>query len=510
MAEKQAILELKGVSKAFGGIPVLSEVDLQIYPGEVHAIMGENGAGKSTLMKIIMGIYGKDEGEVLLRGEACDFKGARDALHHGISMIHQELSPIPEMTVAENIFLGRECRRKKSFFVDYREQNRRCAELLSEYRFVRHIKPTSKMKSLNIAQVQMIEIIKALSYDSGLIIMDEPTSSLSNTEAGVLFDMIAQIKAKGVAVVYISHRMEEVFMLADRVSVLRDGRHIASEAIERVSPEQLVAMMVGRELSGGYPKNTAAPGEVLLEVEGLSAQGQFEDISFKLREGEILGFAGLIGAGRSELMRALVGYDRYERGTLRVLGEEVKIRRPRDAQELRMVLASEDRKALGLVLCRSIRENIALQNMKLLSAKGFVRRRREQRECLAAARRHRVKMNSIGDRVEELSGGNQQKVVLAKSLLAGPRIFIMDEPTRGIDVGAKAEIYNTMVELTQRGIGIILVSSDMPELIGMSDRILVMSGGRICGEIENRSEFDQEKILKLALGGTSHDRQEAI
>ena len=496
------ILEATGIDKAFSGVTVLKGAELCIEPGELHALMGENGAGKSTLMKIIMGIYTKDAGKVVLDGKEVEFKSAREALDAGISMIHQELSPIPEMTVAENVFLGREQKKIKGLpFVDKKQLNQKTQELLVEYELDQYIKPTMKMKNLNIAQIQMMEIIKAVSYNSKVIIMDEPTSSLSEKETETLFHIIDNLRAKKVGIIYISHRMEEVFELADRVSVLRDGQFIGCMKVADASREQLINMMVGRELEGGYPTNIAKKGDVVLELKNFTRKGVFEDVNLKVRSGEILGLAGLVGAGRSEVMRALVGYDPLDSGEIILEGKQIQIKHPKDAVRNHIIMASEDRKALGLVLDRSIRENIAIQNFDKLSSGGFIKQAKEKAICKEYADSMDTKMNSVEDMAGSLSGGNQQKVVLAKSMLSDPKVLIMDEPTRGIDVGAKAKIYSLMIDMAKRGIAIIMISSEMPELIGMSDRVIVMANGKVTGELQGEEAKAQETILKLALGG---------
>lgn len=502
LEDDKYILEATGISKSFSGVNVLSGAELSIKAGELHALMGENGAGKSTLMKIIMGIYTKDSGKILLNGKEVVFRSAREALDAGISMIHQELSPIPEMTVAENIFLGREQKKIKGLpFVDKKELNKKTQELLEEYNLSEFIGPNMKMKDLNIAQTQMMEIIKAVSYRSKVIIMDEPTSSLSEKETETLYQIIDTLKSQNVGIVYISHRMEEVFKLADRVSILRDGHFIGCVKVSEASPEQLINMMVGRELEGGYPKNTAPKGNVVLELKNFTSKGVFENVNLKVHEGEILGMAGLVGAGRSEVMKALVGYDELDSGQIFLDGKEIVIKHPEDAISNQIIMASEDRKQLGLILCRSIKENISLQNFRLFSHLSFINHSREKQLCKEYAEKMTTKMNGIEDSVSSLSGGNQQKVVLAKCLMSNPKVLIMDEPTRGIDVGAKASIYHIMVELAKQGMAIIMISSEMPELIGMSDRVMVMSGGKVTGELNREEAQSQQTILKLALGG---------
>lgn len=496
------VLSANNISKSFSGVKVLDDVELNIIPGELHAIMGENGAGKSTLMKIIMGIYLKDSGTIFLDGQEVDFKRPREALNAGISMIHQELSPIPEMTVAENVYLGREEKVIPGLpFVAKRVLNRQTQALLEEYHLEDFIRPNMKMKDLNIAQTQMMEIIKAVSYNSKVIIMDEPTSSLSEKETEILFGIIDKLKEKKVGIIYISHRMEEVFELADRVTILRDGKFIGCVPIKEATNEQLINMMVGRELEGGYPNNTSQKGDVVLELKHFTRKGVFEDVNLYVRSGEILGMAGLVGAGRSEVMRALMGYDRLDVGEIFLEGKPIQINHPKDANNHHLIMAPEDRKALGLILCRNIRENITLQNTGMLSNLGFINKPKEKSMAIEYTSKMRTKMNSIEDTVSSLSGGNQQKVVLSKCLMSQPKVLIMDEPTRGIDVGAKAAIYEIMVSLAAEGMAIIMISSEMPELIGMSDRVLVMSGGRVAGELEGEKAGSQHEILKLALGG---------
>jgi ABC-type sugar transport system ATPase subunit len=501
MSGQNYVLEMRGIEKSFFGTKVLTETDFSVKPGEVHAIMGENGAGKSTLMKIIMGIYARDKGEVFFKGQQVFIRGAREALNTGISMIHQELNPIMAMTVAENIFIGRERRKKGTPFLDRQKLNADTLALLREYNLDKKITSGMKVRHLSIALVQMLEIIKAVSYNSKLIIMDEPTSSLTATETEELFKTIAQLKQKGVGIIYISHRLEEVMRLADRVSVLRDGAMVGCFEREDMERGKIISLMVGRELSAGYPQNTAAKGNVVLAVKGFNKRGVFEDINFEVRAGEILGFAGLVGAGRSEVMQAVVGYDRHDSGQVFLDGKPQRIKSPRDARDNFVSIAPEDRKALGLVLCRNIKENISLQNSVLFSTMGFLGQNKERQMIAEACKDMSVKMNGIGDVVMNLSGGNQQKVVLAKCLMSKPKVLILDEPTRGIDVGAKASIYNMMVELAKAGIAIIMISSEMPELIGMSDRILVMANGKIRGEYKDKAAITQEAILQTALEG---------
>ena len=497
----ECILQANNISKSFFGVNVLNGVSFDVRSGEVHALMGENGAGKSTLMRIIMGIYKADSGELIFEGKPVVIREAKDALDLGISMIHQELNPIPEMTVAENVFLGREPHIGKLPLVDFKQLNKNTQELLDKYEMADRISPEMHMSQLSIAQMQMMEIIKAVSYNSKVIIMDEPTSSLSESEADQLFKTIGLLRESGVGIIYISHRMAEVFELSDRISVLRDGVLVDTVDREHANQEMLISKMVGRALSSGYPRNTAKAGEVMLEVKNACGKG-FSNVSFAVHAGEILGFAGLVGAGRSEVARAVVGYDRLESGEVFVEGKKVTITHPSQALKNGIVMASEDRKDLGLILCRDIKENISIQNENQYSLFGFMNHAKEKKLCNEIAEVMAVKMNSIADTAANLSGGNQQKVVLSKILLANPKVMILDEPTRGIDVGAKAEIYKKMVELAGEGMAIIMISSEMPELIGVSNRILVMSGGEIRAEFDNNGEpTSQTDILKAALGG---------
>ena len=495
------ILEATGIDKAFSGVTVLKGAELCIEPGELHALMGENGAGKSTLMKIIMGIYTKDAGKVVLDGKEVEFKSAREALDAGISMIHQELSPIPEMTVAENVFLGREQKKIKGLpFVDKKQLNQKTQELLVEYELDQYIKPTMKMKNLNIAQIQMMEIIKAVSYNSKVIIMDEPTSSLSEKETETLFHIIDNLRAKKVGIIYISHRMEEVFELADRVSVLRDGQFIGCMKVADASREQLINMMVGRELEGGYPTNIAKKGDVVLELKNFTRKGVFEDVNLKVRSGEILGLAGLVGAGRSEVMRAIFGVDKIHSGKIFVKGEEVSIHSPKQAILKGIGFLTEDRRKDGLALQQSVKLNTNMYSYDMISKNGIINLKKETDRAEEYRKKVAVKTPSVNQIVNNLSGGNQQKVVIAKLLCRNPDILIFDEPTVGVDVGAKDEIFKIIEKLTAQGKGVIIVSSYLPEAMGLSDRMIVMSEGHVAGSLDSQElrSLQEEDVLRLA------------
>ncbi len=500
MAENY-ILECSGISKAFGGTQALKDVQLHIRPGEVHALLGENGAGKSTLMKIIIGLYKQDEGTITWNGKPYQARGPVDAINQGISMIHQELNPEPHLTIAETIFLKREST-VGTFFLNKKEQNRRAEEVLKKFDFP--FGPKTMMKDLTLAQVQMIEIIKAVSCDAKLIIMDEPTSSLDSEETEHLFRTIRDLRSKGVAIIYISHRMEEIFEICDRVSVFRDGTYVSSRDMDGVTRDELISMMVGREVKNIFPKVDCPIGKPVFRVEGLTGKG-FRDISFEVHAGEILGLSGLVGSGRSETVRAIFGLDPLESGKIYLDGQEIKIKNPRDAIKRGICMVNEDRKGYGLCLQRSIRENISLPNLPEKQAGLLLNQRREKKECQEAAQMLTVKCASIEHTGLSLSGGNQQKVVLAKWIMATPKVLILDEPTRGVDVGAKSDIHTLMCQFAAKGMAVIMISSELPEIMGMSDRILIYHEGRLNGSVD-RSEIrggsvTQKEILEKEFGG---------
>ena len=500
MADNSAyILNCEGISKAFGGTQALKDVQLHIKPGEVHALLGENGAGKSTLMKCVIGLIKPDEGKMDFDGKPYSASGPVDALKSGISMVHQELNPEPYLTVAESIFLKRE--NVRGFLLDKRAQNKRCDELLSKFQ-VAYTSQTM-MKDLTLAQIQMVEIIKAVSCDAKLIILDEPTSSLDSTETDHLFDTIRDLKSKGVAIIYISHRMEEIFEICDRVSVFRNGTYVDSRSMEGVTRDELISMMVGREVKSVFPKVDCEIGETVLKVEGLTGEG-FENINFEVHKGEILGLSGLVGSGRSETVRAIFGLDPVESGKIYLEGKEITNKNTRDAIKKGICMVNEDRKKYGLCLLRSIRENISLPNLPEKQKGLLLNQRREKAECQEVAEKLTVKCASIEHNGYSMSGGNQQKVVLAKWIMANPKVLILDEPTRGVDVGAKSEIHTLMCEFAAKGMAVIMISSELPEVMGMSDRILVYHEGRINGEIKREEILNgsvtQKEILEVAFG----------
>ena len=497
MGNSEYILNCEGISKAFGGTQALKDVQLHVKAGEVHALLGENGAGKSTLMKCVIGLIKQDAGTMEFEGKPYQVSGPVDALKSGISMIHQELNPEPHLTVAESIFLKRES--TKGIFLDKKTQNRECQEILDKFNVP--YTATTKMKELTLAQVQMVEIIKAVSCNSRLIIMDEPTSSLDSTETDRLFGVIKELKAKGVAIIYISHRMEEIFEICDSVSVFRNGTYVNTRSLDGVTRDELISMMVGRDVKSVFPKVDCEIGDVVFKVDKLCGKG-FHDISFEVHAGEILGISGLVGSGRSETMRAIFGLDPLESGTMYLDGKEITNKSPRSAIKKGICMVNEDRKNYGLCLLRSIRENISLPNLPEKQKGLLINQKREKKECAEAASKLTVKAASLEHNGFSLSGGNQQKVVLAKWIMANPRVLILDEPTRGVDVGAKSDIHTLMCEFAAKGMAIIMISSELPEVMGMSDRILVYHEGTING-IVDRSEImanniTQKELLEMA------------
>ncbi|TQI68003.1 sugar ABC transporter ATP-binding protein [Clostridium sp. KNHs216] len=494
-------LEIKHLHKRFTGVYAIKDVSFQVKPGEVHAIVGENGAGKSTLMKMINGELTPNEGEILHNGQPSTPHSVAEAKKLGIAMIHQELSSLSNMTIAENLFLGHEECFGKSSFVKKKQMNEKARQILKEYDM--SLDPNTLVESLSVAQTQMIEIIKAVRANADIVIMDEPTSSLSSKEAEKLFQIIRDLSSKNVSIIYISHRLEEILDIADSITVLRDGQYIETVDASTVSQERLVELMVGRTLDNIYPKEDAPIADVALEVRNLSRKGVFDNVSFQVHKGEILGISGLMGAGRSEIARAIFGIDKLDGGSVLIGGKEIRIKSPIDAIKNKLAMVSEDRKLYGLVLCRSIKENISLPNLWNLFKGLFIRSGKEVQEVEELKKVLGIKCFSINVNTETLSGGNQQKVVLAKWLLSKPEILILDEPTRGIDVGSKFEIYKLMSRLAKEGMAIVMISSELPEIIGMSDRVLVVSHGKISGEFLRNDitsgNVTQKELLQSAL-----------
>lgn len=489
------LLEMEDVNKSFGTNHVLRNVRFDLHSGEVHALIGENGAGKSTLMKILMGIYDADSGEVKISGEKVVFSDPSQALHMGVAMIHQELNPIPDMSIAENIFMGKE--KKKGFFSDKKSQEKE-ASLYMEMLGL-DLSPSTLMRNLDVSQMQMVEIAKTLSYGAKIIIMDEPTSAITDSEVEKLFQNIRKLKSQGIGIIYISHKMDELFEISDRITVLRDGRYVLTSDTGDITPQELIRAMVGREINEIYPEHKSEIGKTLLSVKNAGRAGEFKNISFDLHRGEKLGIAGLMGAGRTELVMALFGAERLTEGTVEIEGKEVHIRSPRDAINHKMALVTEDRKYYGLNLMASVEDNIVSVIEKNISKGGFYNRGKGRKYAEDMVGKLDVKVTGVKQIVKSLSGGNQQKVVLAKWLLNDPDIIIFDEPTRGIDVGAKTEIYRMIEDLACQGKGIVIISSEMPELIGLSHRMIVLHEGKMTGKLK-KEEMSQENIMTLASG----------
>jgi ABC-type sugar transport system ATPase subunit len=490
------VLEMRGITKSFAGNSVLGGVSLRAAAGEVHALVGENGAGKSTLMKILAGVHRPDGGEVLIEGRPVHFSGPADALAHGVAMIYQELSLAPHLTVAENIFLGRE---PLSFaplgVVDKRELNERAGRLLKDYGF--RLDPHAVVGRLSAADRQLVEITRATAEARCVVVMDEPTSSLTAHEAEELFCLIRDLKRRGLAVIYISHRLEELGAVADRLTVLRDGREVYEGAWGELSQEQIIRHMAGRELKEIFPPRDAKKGEVLLRVEHLTRKGKFEDVTFEARAGEVVGFAGLAGAGRTELVEAVFGAQPAERGEVYLKGARLGALSPARAVGLGLGLLTEDRKRTGLCLDQTLARNLTLANVRALVKGLLLSPSRERRAAREYIERLHVRPPDPDKTAGRLSGGNQQKVLLGRWLFAGSRVFLLDEPTRGVDVAARAEIYRAVNRLAEGGAAVVMVSSDLPELLGMADRILVMRRGRLVAEL-NAKRTTQEEVLTYA------------
>jgi len=489
------MLSLTGISKSFGGLPVLHEVSLAINAGEVHALMGENGAGKSTLMKVIAGLHAPDGGSMRLKDAPFAPASPHAALLAGVAMIHQELMPIPDMTVGENILLGAEpC--GPLGLVDRGAVRARARALLAELDC--ELSPDAPMRTLSVGQTQVVEIAKALGREADVLLMDEPTAALSDHEAAALFRAIARLKAKGVAVVYTTHKMDEVFRLADRITVLRDGRHVVTAPARELDQERLIAHMVGRPMSEVFPPRGKASDEVVLEVEGLSRKGRFEGVSFKIRKGEVLGLAGLMGAGRTEVASAVAGLVPAPSGEMRLRGRPFHPQTPGEALAAGVAMVTEDRKGQGIVPALPIRENITLSALATLCHGGVIDRTAEAEAARSGMRDFSIRASGPEQPVGQLSGGNQQKVLLARALLNRPEVVVLDEPTRGIDVGAKAEIYALIRRLTDEGRAVLLVSSELPEAIALSHRLLVLRQGKVAAELD-ASKTTQEEVLRHAM-----------
>ncbi len=491
----EPILTLKDITKEYPGVVALDKMNLEVFPGEVHALMGENGAGKSTLIKVVSGAIRPNGGKIFYNGQ--EYQEMTPALSNklGIGVVYQEFNLVPELSVAENIFLGQKL--TSGINIDRKLMNKKAKELMDNFGI--SIDVTKEVKTLTVAYQQLVEITKTISNNVKVLIMDEPSAPLTNREIDAMFNIVRKLKEQGVAIIYISHRMEEIFELADRVTVMRDGKYIDTKMINEITSHDLIKMMVGRNLDDQFPTVEKEIGEVALEVEDLCTDELLKNVSLKVRKGEILGIAGLVGAGRTETARAIYGADPRSSGTIKISGKEVNIRKTRDAINHGIALIPEDRKRHGALLQMSIRENISFITLKSISKFGMVNLKKDKSLSEKFIKQFSIKTPSMEQLTKNLSGGNQQKVVLAKALASDSDIVIFDEPTRGIDVGAKKEIYVLMNELAKNGMAIIMISSEMPELLGMADRIIVMHEGEVMGEL-SKDEANQEKILTLASG----------
>jgi len=495
----ESILNVEKVTKSFPGVVALNGVDFDLLPGEVHVIIGENGAGKSTLIKLLSGVYPKDSGRFLVDGKEVDIGSVHKAQTLGISTIYQEFNLVPELTVAQNIFLGREPLKKGTLglVVDKNLMEKRSGELLSSLSL--DISPRVTIATLSIPQQQMVEVAKALSMESKILIFDEPTATLAEKETEALFRIIRVLKEKGIGIIYISHRLEEIRKIGDRVTVLRDGQYVGTLKIEEAGINDLIRMMVGRDIQDQFPRHYREPGEVALELRGISRHGVLYDIHLRIHSGEIVGLAGLVGSGRTELARVIFGVDSPDSGEIRLFGKTEVIDSPMKATDLRLAFLTEDRKGLGLFQGLPVKENITIATLDQLFPNGFIRPAKEERVAQDFVKKLRIQTPNLARLVRFLSGGNQQKVVLAKWLATQAKIFILDEPTRGIDVGAKQEIHRLIDAMVKEGIPVLMISSELPEILGMSDRVYVMHEGRISAEY-SRGEATQERILRSAMG----------
>ena len=488
---------MKNIYKAFGTNAVLEGVNFDTHGGEIHALMGENGAGKSTMMNILTGMHKKDQGTILINGKEHSYTNPKEAEEHGVSFIHQEMNTWPQMTVLENLFIGKEMKNKIGF-IRSKEMKTLALKTFKELGITMDL--DADVQTLSVGQQQMIEIAKALMTDCQVLIMDEPTAALTDREIRMLFKIIQHLKTKEVAIIYISHRMEEIFEISDRITVMRDGMTVDTTLTKETNVDDVVRKMVGREISDYYPKKNAEIGETVFEVKNLSGTSGFENISFSVKSGEIVGFSGLMGAGRTEIMRGIFGIDPISQGEIILEGKKVQLKNPSTSIKAGVGFLTENRKEEGLVLDFSIKDNISLPSIDEFRVRGLIDTKTEDEFVQLLMKRLTVKAQNEDISAGSLSGGNQQKVVLAKWIGIGPKVLILDEPTRGVDVGAKREIYQLMNELAERGVAIVMVSSDLPEVLGVSDRILVVHEGKIAGEL-SRTAATQEKIMNLATGG---------
>lgn len=496
--ENTCVLKMRNICKSFGGVAALDDVQLELKKGEIHVVIGENGAGKSTLMKIILGIYRADKGNMEYEGHQGFFKNPSEALASGISMIHQEISLVPTISVAENIWLGREKLFTRAGLIDKRERTKRTRELFE--RLELKIDPGEMTNDLSVAQMQLVELARAVSYNSKIIIMDEPTSALTNTEIDILMRIVRDLVSRGTTIVFISHKLDEVLEIADRISVYRDGKYIDCFENKNVTEEMLIRYIVGREISDIYPHEHKSGTEEVLEVKNLTRDKVFSDISFKLHAGEVYGFSGLMGAGRSEVVRGIFGIDKITSGEVLLEGKKVVIRQPEDAVGMGIAMVTEDRLRLGVIGALSIFHNTTITKVRWLCNKlNFLNKKREKEMFREASEKFSIKFGKMTDLIGSLSGGNQQKVILARGLMINPKVLILDEPTRGIDIGSKVAIYKIIDELAKEGMAIILVSSELPEIMGLCDTVSVLRGGRIV-YTGKQGNYTQESLISHAFG----------
>lgn len=498
MSNNVPYLQMKNISKSFPGVKALDNINLSVNRGEVLALMGENGAGKSTLMKILSGVYIKDEGSILIEGSEVEIKDVKTAEKLGVAIIHQELSVLPNLTVAENLFLANELTDKVAGKLNKKEMNEKCKEYLNQIGC--NVNPTDYVRDISIGEMQMLEIAKAVSKNTNLIVMDEPTTALTDTETEKLFQVIKMIKKKNMAVIYISHRLDEIFAICDRINVLRDGKYVGEQKVSDITKDDLITMMVGRKMEEQYPYIEPKDVNPILKLKNICMGTVLKDINLEIRSGEILGIAGLMGSGRTEVAKVIFGEYKKTSGSIEINGKEVEINSTKDAIKNGIAYLSEDRKKEGLILPLSVNDNMTLVSLDQFERKNKSINKKYEKETVDAfIKRLKIKTPSSSQLIKNLSGGNQQKVIIAKWLMQSPKILIIDEPTKGIDVGAKKEIYEVLNDLKKYGTAVVMISSDMPEVMGISDRIIVMHEGTVSGELQ-RKDLTQEKIMKLAVG----------
>ncbi|GHU81699.1 monosaccharide-transporting ATPase [Spirochaetia bacterium] len=502
---QELLLEMKNITKLFPGVRALSGVNLSLSKGEVLAVVGENGAGKSTLMNIVLGSIQPNEGEMVFKGKKFTPRNPAEALNSGISMIHQELTLVPEMSVSENIWLGQENKFIQYGLVQVGKRDEASGKILADLKI--NINAQKKVKSLTVAEMQLVEIARAVSYESEIIIMDEPTSSLTSKEINLLYEIVRSLTKKGIAVTFITHKLDEVFAICDNVMIMRDGHFIDCKPVKEITSNEMIAKMVGRDVSNLFPKEDVEIGDVVLEVKNLTRKGYFENVNFSVKAGQILGFCGLIGAGRSEVMECVFGIEKSDSGEIFMRGKKIKVNSPRDAIAHHMGMVTEDRLRRGVIHMLSVKFNVALAYLPTIVRQGFVNDKKMEEDCNRMKGIAGIKASSLNQLAGQLSGGNQQKAIIAKWLLTESEVIIFDEPTRGIDVGSKAEIYKLLCTLAKQGKAIIMVSSELPEIMAMSDRMIIMANGKVIACLD-RNEYEENKIMQYAFGYNNDSKSE--